>query len=71
MSLFPLSHMCSLEPRKAQSVAVMRCPGAEFTLGEEVVVYSYLTLCLTLLFFGLLDPINIVLLLKLYWFRNC
>lgn len=32
---------------QAQSAAVMRSPGADFTLREEVLVYSYLTLFLT------------------------
>lgn len=69
MSLFPLGHMCSLVLSKAQSAAIMRSPGADFALREEVFVYSYLTLFLTSLFFGLLDPIDIVP-LKFHWFRN-
>lgn len=60
MSLFPLGHMCSLVLNKAQSAAVMRSPGADFALREEVLVYSYLTLFLTSLFNGLLDPIDIM-----------
>lgn len=37
--------LCGAE--QTQSTAVMRSPGADFTLGEEVLVYSYLTLFLT------------------------
>lgn len=51
-SLFPLSHMCSLVLSKTQSAAVMRSPGADFALREEVLVYSCLTLFLTSIFFG-------------------
>lgn len=42
----------------AQSAAVMRSPGADFTLREEVLVYSYLTLFLTSLRFRLPDPLR-------------
>lgn len=41
----------------AQSTAVTRSPGADFTLREEVLVYSFWTLLLTSLFFRLSDPV--------------
>ena len=41
----------------AQSAAVTRSPGADFTLREEVLVYSFWTSFLTSLLFRLSDPV--------------
>ena len=49
----------------AQSAAVTRSPGADFTLREEVLVYSFWTSLLTSLFFRLSDPVIEVTLVQL------